>query len=153
MDTRILMPDPQISSTKRSDENVSEYSLEMSFVKQDVFFTEVKHASRVKPVPGRFYGWLGHQDMRKRFKLVSGSFLLLVVRPDNWENPSQYLQVLEFILSEENRSLDIPDGYVTGYKALEADSEMEVFSNFSLEESVEKEYKFDASFWYFESFF
>lgn len=55
----------------------------------------------------------------------------------------------EFMLSEnENKILCIPGGYVSGFQANESKSKMIVFSDFSLEESLNGDFRFDKSLWY-----
>ena len=53
--------------------------------------------------------WQAHQKKEKWFYVVEGSFLIGLVLPDNWENPSQNLHVEKIILSEtESKVLYIP---------------------------------------------
>ncbi|NQX40311.1 dTDP-4-dehydrorhamnose 3,5-epimerase [Pedobacter steynii] len=93
--------------------------------------------------------WQGHKVEQKWFCVVAGSFKMLVVKPDDWVNPSEELEVIEFTLSVESMGvLHIPGGYANGFKALEPNSKFIVFSNFSTEQSSDDNYRFDQNSWY-----
>ncbi len=92
--------------------------------------------------------WQAHKQESKWFFVVKGSFLIGLVLPDNWENPSQNLQVEKIILSEtESKVLYIPPGYANGLKALEENSKLMVFSNFTIQEATTDNIKFDINTW------
>ena len=93
--------------------------------------------------------WQGHQHENKWFHVVFGSFKLVLVQPDNWNSPSSNLSHEEFVLSaRDNQILHVRSGYATGFKAIEPDSKMLVFSNFSVEESRNDDFRFDKDMWY-----
>lgn len=118
--------------------HVNEY--DMSFVKR--FYAVENNIEN----PTR--AWQAHQKESKWFFVVKGSFLIGLVQPDNWENPSQNLQVEKIILSEtESKVLYIPPGYANGVKALEENSKLMVFSNFTIQEAATDNIKFDINTW------
>ncbi|WP_447636134.1 dTDP-4-dehydrorhamnose 3,5-epimerase family protein [Flavobacterium microcysteis] len=93
--------------------------------------------------------WQAHQEEQKWFQVISGSFLVAVVQPDNWEKPSEKLEVRKFVLNaNENQILHIPGNFANGFKALEKNSRMIVFSDFSLEESSKDNFRFDSKLWF-----
>ena len=93
--------------------------------------------------------WQGHQHENKWFHVVTGLFKVVLVQPDNWNSPSPDLSHQEFVLcAVDNQVLHVPGGYATGFKAIEPDSKMLVFSNFSVEESQEDDFRFDNDKWY-----
>ncbi|HEX8576512.1 MAG TPA: dTDP-4-dehydrorhamnose 3,5-epimerase family protein [Flavobacterium sp.] len=93
--------------------------------------------------------WQGHKKEQKWFQVISGSFLVAVVKPDNWVNPSQNLNVATFVLkAEENQVLYIPGGFANGFKALEKNSRIIVFSDFSVEESASDNFRFNKELWF-----
>ena len=93
--------------------------------------------------------WQGHQKEQKWFYVISGSFKVELVKPDNWENPSPDLKPEEYILkAEDNRVLHIPGGRANGFKALEPGSKMMVFSSFTVDESAQDNYRYDKTLWY-----
>ncbi|KQS48668.1 MAG: dTDP-6-deoxy-3,4-keto-hexulose isomerase [Flavobacteriaceae bacterium] len=93
--------------------------------------------------------WQAHKREQKWFQVISGSFLVAVVQPDDWENPSEKLEVREFVLNaDENQILHIPGNFANGFKALKKNSRMIVFSDFSLEESSKDNFRFDSKLWF-----
>lgn len=93
--------------------------------------------------------WQGHKKEQKWFYVMKGSFKVVLVRPDNWENPSADLKANEFILrAEANQVLYIPGNFANGLKALEPESRMMVFSSFTVDESSKDNYRFDEHLWY-----
>jgi len=93
--------------------------------------------------------WQGHQKEEKWFYVVDGSFKIVLVRPDNWENPSLELKTEPFVLeSAEPKILHVPGGYANGFKALKQKSRIIVFSSFTVEESSKDNFRFHKEQWY-----
>ena len=93
--------------------------------------------------------WQAHRHENKWFHVIEGSFKIVIVRLDDWENPSQDLKTMEFDLSSANIGvLHVPGGYANGFKALEPNSKIMVFSDSTLEQSANDNYRFDQGFWY-----
>jgi dTDP-4-dehydrorhamnose 3,5-epimerase-like enzyme len=93
--------------------------------------------------------WQGHKKEQKWFQVISGSFKVALVQPDNWENPSEDLKVKEFILdADDNQVLHIPGNFANGFKALEENSRMIVFSDFTMAESSDDNYRFESTKWF-----
>lgn len=93
--------------------------------------------------------WQGHKFENKYFYVTSGSFLICVVKIDNWKNPSRDLPVKKFIMSaNESNILMVPAGYANGIKALEEDSKLMVFSSNTLEDAKDDDYRFPADWWF-----
>lgn len=93
--------------------------------------------------------WQGHQKEQKWFFVTEGSFKIVLVQPDNWANPSKSLIAEEFILkSSEPKVLHVPGNYANGFKALEPNSKVMVFSSFTIEESANDNFRFDKDLWY-----
>ena len=93
--------------------------------------------------------WQGHKKEQKWFCVVSGSFSFAVVRLDDWENPSANLEVKEFVLSYNSIGiLHIPGGYANGFKAMEPNSKVIVFTDFTVKQSSNDDYRFDQNLWY-----
>ena len=94
--------------------------------------------------------WQGHQRETKYFYVTKGSFLINWIEIDNWQQPSKDLQINTHTLSDtQSEILTIPPGHVNGFKALEPDSTMIVFSDLSLEESKNDDYRFALDYWKF----
>jgi len=93
--------------------------------------------------------WQAHQKEQKWLYVIKGSFKIVVVKPDDWEKPSQKLFTKEIILkSDSNQLLHIPGGYANGFKALEANSKLMVFSDFSIADAGKDDFRFDKDLWY-----
>ena len=93
--------------------------------------------------------WQGHKQEQKWFYVIEGAFKLVLVQPDNWMDPSDSLQTEEFILqTERNEILHVPGGLANGFKALIPKSRIMVFSSFTVEESGNDNFRFDANKWY-----
>ncbi len=91
--------------------------------------------------------WQGHQVECRWFSVVQGKFLIKLVKPDDWLNPSKNLDILHFELNSETSDyLIVPPGYATSIQSLENDSKLMVMSNFSLGE-INDEYKFEKNYW------
>jgi len=93
--------------------------------------------------------WQGHQKESKWFHCYQGSFLIKLMKIDNWDKPSKDLvpQIFE-LKSEQSQVLYIPHGYASGFKALEEDSSILVFSDLTTEESKEDDIRFEKNYWF-----
>jgi dTDP-4-dehydrorhamnose 3,5-epimerase len=93
--------------------------------------------------------WQGHKIEQKWFYVIQGNFKIVLVQLDNWEDPSDNLTPYEFNLGSNDRKiLHVPGKFANGFKALEANSKMMVFSSFTVEESSNDNYRFDKDKWY-----
>lgn len=92
--------------------------------------------------------WQGHKVEQKWFQVISGTFKIFVVAPDDWVHPSPILDIQEYLLTEdENRVLHVPGGFVTGIKAGSEGSKLAVFSDMDLQSSVSDSFKFSPDTW------
>ena len=93
-------------------------------------------------------GWQAHKHEKKWFYCNSGSFIVNLIEVDNFESPSQALVAEQFVLEASKPNvLEITGGYATGFRAKEANSKLIVFSNFSLEESKNDDFRFPFDEW------
>lgn len=91
-------------------------------------------------------GWQGHKIEQRWFSAIGGSFKIKLIQIDNWENPSENLPHLEFILKSESLDiLHIPGGFVTAIQALENDSKLLLFADYQLGE-IQDEYRFELNY-------
>jgi dTDP-4-dehydrorhamnose 3,5-epimerase-like enzyme len=101
------------------------------------------------PDPTVIRAWQGHKVEQKWFYAIAGSFKVVLVLPGDWENPSENVEVKEFILEEGIiRVLYIPGGYANGFKALAPNSKMMIFSDFSIADAGKDDFRFDKTMWY-----
>lgn len=92
--------------------------------------------------------WQAHQYERKWFYCLKGSFTTAFVRIDNWENPSTDLTAEIFILSDkESKVICIPEGFANGIKANEPNSILMVFSDKTLSEAVNDNWRYNKNMW------
>lgn len=93
--------------------------------------------------------WQGHKKEQKWFYVVSGSFKVVLVAPDNWEHPAPDLECKEFELRADNSQiLHIPGGYASGFRALKPGSKLMIYSDASLSDSVADDFRYDKDKWY-----
>jgi dTDP-4-dehydrorhamnose 3,5-epimerase len=93
--------------------------------------------------------WQAHKLESKYFYTLNGSFQIAWVKIDNWANPSMELKSENVILSGgKSQILFIPGGYANGFRALQPDSALLVFSNMNLDESKKDDYRFNNRLWF-----
>ncbi len=93
-------------------------------------------------------GWHAHQHEKKWFCCVKGAFTLALVKPDNWDNPSEDLPAEIFQLSDKNSQIIcVPEGYANCLKASLPDSIMLVFSGKILEDALLDSWRYDKNLW------
>ncbi len=93
-------------------------------------------------------GWLGHQIEQRWFISIKGSFSFKIIVIDNWEKPSNNLEITEYILNSENLDvLHVPPGHVMKIQALEEDSELFVLADYGIGE-VDDECRFDVDYFF-----
>lgn len=120
----------------------------ISFV-NDFDLTAVKRMYCIEhPDTETFRAWQGHQKEQKWFFVTKGIFEIALVQPDNWQYPSKDLSVQLIRLSaKEPQVLHVPGGYANGFRALEPDSKLLVFSDFFVDESKLDDFRFDTGYW------
>ncbi len=91
--------------------------------------------------------WQGHKTESRWFVATGGVFEIRIVAIDDFNNPSDHLEIRSFILNSRSMdSLHIGKGYASSIQALEPKSKLAVFSDHYLDE-VKDDYKFDARKW------
>lgn len=94
--------------------------------------------------------WQGHQKETKYFYVVKGSFVINWIKIDDWEQPSKELKVNSQILSDQKSEiLMIEPSHANGFKALEPNSTVIVYSDKTLQESKEDDFRFRLDYWMF----
>lgn len=117
---------------------------EFSEIRADRFYTV--RASQVRQVRG----WIGHQREHKWFTALAGTLTVAVVTPDNWQTPSQNLEVRQFTLSfDQPALLHVPPGHATASVMLSPDALLGVFSTGKIEDAASDDYRFAADLWRF----
>ncbi len=112
-------------------------------MKEVVRFYQISPAS-----PGIFRGWQGHKKEKKWFSCISGSFVVYLLKLDNFESPSaDLLPVMIPLSAKEPIVLEVPGGYASGIRSIDAASQLIVFSNLGLEASKMDDFRYPADYW------
>lgn len=92
--------------------------------------------------------WHAHQKENKFFNVIQGGFQISAVQIDNFKKPAKNLKVQNFFIKENTGDLLlIPGGYANGFRALYPNSILQIFSNFSLHDSLNDDYRFPYNYW------
>jgi len=92
--------------------------------------------------------WQAHKKEKKWLYCLSGSFVVNLIKIDDFENPSNEIKTERFIIGEEDsKILVIPGGYANGFRAETKGSKLMVFSNFSISESQKDDFRFLPDQW------
>ena len=95
-----------------------------------------------------FRGWQGHKFEKRWFFCVKGSFRIDIIKVDNWENPSEDLDIISYSLSDENPEvLYVPNGYVNGFVSLQEGSKLMLMSDYKLGSLANDEFRFGLNKW------
>ena len=86
--------------------------------------------------------WQGHKIEQRWFSVINGSFKIVLIKIDNWENPAKNLEMLNYTINADTLEvLHVPRGYVSGSKSLEEGSKLLVMADFKLNE-ISDEFRF-----------
>jgi dTDP-4-dehydrorhamnose 3,5-epimerase-like enzyme len=86
----------------------------------NLFFNNDFDASQVKRIycienteTGFIRGWTGHKIEQRWFSAMQGSFIIRLIKIDDWETPSKNCEIETFELSSDTLDiLHMPKGYV-----------------------------------------
>ena len=117
---------------------------DMTLIKR---FYQINH-----PYTDIIRGWQGHQKESKWFYCVEGQFTINYIQPKDWQNANGDEHVYRIELSCSNpQVLHIPSGFVTGIKAILANSILMIYSDFTVSESQADDFRFDINTWTFKA--
>lgn len=110
---------------------------------------EVKRFYEIKPNNiETVRAWQGHIIEKKWFYCNSGEFVVNLAELDKIGAPVENKKPVLFILkSEEPMILCVPSGYASGFKAIKENSSLMVFSDSSLEDSKNDDFRFPLNQW------
>lgn len=93
-------------------------------------------------------GWHGHQFESKLFIAIEGLLKVCAVKVTDWNNPDPAEKpVCAELKAGTMDAFFVPGGFANAILSLQPKSRVLVFSSFSLEESLEDDYRFDVEFW------
>lgn len=91
--------------------------------------------------------WQGHRVEKRWFIAVKGKFLIKLVKIDDFECPSDSLDVESIELDSTTlEAVVIEAGYASFIQALEVESKLLVFSNYKMGE-VDDNYRYNPTRW------
>jgi len=94
--------------------------------------------------------WQGHKIETKWMKCLYGSFTISLIACHDVASPTGKETIDVVKLNGESGSLlCVPGGYYTGIKGDQAHSSLIVFSDFTLEQSLEDDFRKPLDFWNF----
>ncbi|WP_099364921.1 WxcM-like domain-containing protein [Sphingobacterium sp. 1.A.4] len=86
-------------------------------------------------------GWRGHRVEQRWFYVLTGSFILNIIKIDDWNKPSSDLPIEKKIIrSQDMQIIHVPKGYATAFQAMEEGSELMVFADFGIENAPNDNY-------------
>lgn len=92
--------------------------------------------------------WHGHKKEEKYMLVLKGAAKVGAVKIDDWDKPSKKAEVREFTLSANKPTLlHIYGGWANGFMTLTDDTQVMFFSNKTLDESKDDDYRYDAWYW------
>ena len=116
-------------------------NFDLSLVRR-VYFIENENTSIIRK-------WQGHKIEQRWFSAVTGSFKILLIKIDNWEQPAKGLKAQEYVIKSDTFDiLHIPKGYVSSIQALEKPSKLMVMADYLFGE-IKDEYRYSKD--YFEN--
>ena len=93
--------------------------------------------------------WQAHKKEQKWFYVLTGSFKIVIVKPEEWLSTSDKAVPQEFILRNgDNHLLHVPGGFANGFQALESNSKLMVFSDYPIADAGTDDHRFDKNLWY-----
>jgi len=120
---------------------------EIRFV-NDLDMSEIKRFYLIKNLDlSVVRGWRGHRRESRWFYSIAGSFRIDLLKIDDWETPSNDIEIIRQNLTSENHQmLHIPPGYATTIQALEHDSELLVFANSKIEDALADDFTWPLTY-------
>lgn len=92
-------------------------------------------------------GWRAHRIEQRWFYVLSGCIVVDIVEIDNWKKTSYDLPVRrEIFNASEHNVIHVSAGYATAFQALEADSELLVFSDYSIDNAANDDYTYPLDY-------
>lgn len=93
-------------------------------------------------------GWQAHKVETKWFSCLHGAFKVALVRLKDWTKPEANQEVKTYLLKADDPAvLFVPANYANAIISMEQDSVLTVYSNKTLEEAQEDQYRFPLEQW------
>lgn len=110
---------------------------------------QVKRFYEIKPSNIEIIrAWQGHVKEKKWFYCNAGEFRVNLAPLDSTGKPMADKKPESYILKDQEPIiLSVPNGYASGFKATKEDSSLMVFSDSSLEDSTNDDFRFPLDQW------
>lgn len=114
----------------------------------DVLINQAKRFYQITPKNiGIIRAWQGHKVEQKWFYAAQGSFEISTIEIDSFTQPSNDLTVKSYkVDSDKADVLVVPGGYATGIQSLSENAILLVFSDVSLKQSKEDDYRWEENY-------
>lgn len=112
-------------------------------------FTDIKRFYQVENFDKNMVrAFHGHMKEGKYFYVPAGTILLCAAPMSDTKNPSKQVEIERIVLSSKKpRTVFIPAGYANGFRSLEKNTVVVIFSTSTLEESKGDDYRFPYDYW------
>ena len=92
--------------------------------------------------------WHGHKLESKAIICLRGAFKVGIVPINDFSDPNRNQKVTTFVLdSSKAEILKVPSGYANGFMNLTEDAELLIFSDKTLEESKNDDFRYPFDYW------
>jgi dTDP-4-dehydrorhamnose 3,5-epimerase-like enzyme len=92
-------------------------------------------------------GWRAHRIEQRWFYVLSGSFVIDIVKIDNWDLPAKSLSVEKMILKDtDHKIFNISTGYATTIQATSENAELLVFGDYGIDHASEDDYTYPLNY-------
>lgn len=92
--------------------------------------------------------WHGHKLESKAIICLRGAVKVGIVPINDFSNPNRNQKVTTFVLdSSKAEILKVPSGYANGFMNLTEDAELLIFSDKTLEESENDDFRYPFDYW------
>jgi dTDP-4-dehydrorhamnose 3,5-epimerase len=92
--------------------------------------------------------WQGHKFETKWFYVINGAFMFHIIKLNEWSDSAKEIDRYEFILNANDpQILEIPGGYLNGFVSIEDNSQVIVYSDFTLDQSNNDDFRFSPLLW------
>jgi dTDP-4-dehydrorhamnose 3,5-epimerase len=118
------------------------------YFNNDVILNQVKRFYQITPInTDVIRAWQGHKKETKWFYATQGNFLINCVKIDDFDAPTKELSIHSFeITNEKTEVLIVPGGYATGIKSLSKTASLMVFSDYSLENAKDDDFRWESDY-------
>lgn len=94
-------------------------------------------------------GWRAHRIEQRWFYVLSGSFVIDIVKIDDWEHPTQSALVEKIHLNDaDHKVFHLSTGYATTIQATSENAELLVFGDYEIEHASKDDYIYPLNYFF-----